>query len=164
METVTDFIFLGSKITVNNDSNHENKIHLLFGGKAMTNIECLSSIKKQRYYFANKDPYSQSYGFSSSHVWMWELDHKEGWELKNWCFKIMVLEKTLESPLGRKETQPVTPKGNTPRIFIGRTNAKAEAPVFWLSDAKSQLIGKDTNAGKDWRHREKRTAENEIVR
>ena len=70
LEKVTDFIFLGSKITVNNDSNHENKIHLLFGGKAMTNIECLSSIKKQRYYFANKDPYSQSYGFSSSHVWM----------------------------------------------------------------------------------------------
>ena len=90
-----------------------------------------------------------SYGFSSSHVWMWELDHKEGWELKNWCFRTVVLEKTLESPLDGKEIKPVSPKGNQPLIFIGRTDA--EAPIFWPPDVKSQLIGKDPDGGKDWR-------------
>ena len=107
-------------------------------------------IKKQRYYFANKGPCSQIYGFSNSHVWMWELDHKEGWVLKNWCFQIVVLKKTLESPLDCKEIKPVHPKGNQSWIFVGKTDAKAEAPILWLPDAKSWLSGKDPDAGKDW--------------
>ena len=88
-------------------------------------------IKKQRYHFANKGPSSQSYGFSSSHVWMWEFDHKEGWVPKNWCFQTAVLEKTLESPLDCKEIQPVSPKGNQPWMCMGRTDAEAEAPILW---------------------------------
>ena len=96
--------------------------------KAMTNIDTI--FKKQRHYFANKGPYSQSYGFPSSHVWMWELGHKEGWALKNWCFQTVMLEKTLESPLDCKEIQPVSPKGNQPWIFTGRIGAEAEAPVL----------------------------------
>ena len=87
-------------------------------------------IKKQRHYFADRGPYSQSYGFSSSHVWMWELDYKESWALKNWCFRTVVLEKTLKSPLDSKEIQPIHPKGNQSWIFIGRTDAEAETPVF----------------------------------
>ena len=109
METVTDFIFLGSKITVDSDCSHEIKWCLLLGRKAMTNLD--SVFKKQRHCFADQSPYSQSYGFSSSHVWMWQLDHKEGWVLKNWCFWIL-LEKTLESPLDSKEIKPVNPKRN----------------------------------------------------
>ena len=105
-------------------------------------------IKKQRHCFANKDPSSQSYGFSSSHVQMWELDHKESWALKNWCFWTVVLEKTLESPLDCKEIQTVHPKGNQSWIFIGRTDAEAEAPILWLPDVKILLIGKDPDAGK----------------
>ena len=101
--------------------------------------------KKQRDHFANKGPYSQSYGFSSSHVQMWELDQKEGWVPKNWCFLTVVLEKTLESPLGNKEIKPVNIKGNQPWIFI---DSEAEAPILWLPDAKSWLIGTDTDAGK----------------
>ena len=106
-------------------------------------------IKKQRHYFANEGPSSQSYGFSSGHVWMWELDHKESWELKNWCFWTVVLEKTLEGPLDFKEIKPVNPKGNQSWIFIGRTDA--EAPIFWPPDVKNWLIGKYPDAGKDWR-------------
>ena len=117
-------------------------------------------IKKQSHHIANKGPSSQSYGFSSGHVWMWELDHKEGWAPKNWCFWIVVLEKTLESPLDCKDIQPVNPKGNQSWIFIGTTDA--EAPVLRPPDAKSQLIGKDPDAGKDWRQ-EKGTAEDEMV-
>ena len=94
---------------------------------------------------------------------MWDLDHKEGWAPKNWCFWIVVLEKTLQSPLDCKELKPVNPKGNQPWIFIGRTDVEAEAPILWLPDAKSQLIGKDPDAGKDWRQEEKRTMEDEIV-
>ena len=92
----------------------------------------------------------QSYGFSSSYVWMWELDHKEGWVPKNRCLQTVVLEKTPESPLGSKEIQPVHPKGNWLWIFIGKTDAEAEAPILWPPDAKSQFIGKDPDAGKDW--------------
>ena len=114
-------------------------------------------------YFANKGPYSQSYGFSSSHVWMWELDHKESWTLKNGCFWIVVLEKTLESPLDCKEIKLVNPKENQSWIFIGRTDAEAEAPVLWPPYVKSQLIGKDPDAGKEWRQEEKGTTEDEIV-
>ena len=112
-------------------------------------------IKKQRHHFANKGPSSQSYGFSSSHVWMWKLDHKEGWVPKNWCFWTVVLEKTLESPLDCKEVKPVNPEGNQSWIFIGRTDAKAEAPILWSPDVKSQLIGKDSDAKKEWRVKEK---------
>ena len=107
-------------------------------------------IKKQRHHFANKAPYSQSYGFSSSHVWMWELNHKEGWALKNWCFRIVVLEKTVQSPLDSKEIKPVYPKGNQPWIFIGRTDA--EAPILWPSDdslEKTLMLGKIED--KSWR-------------
>ena len=120
-------------------------------------------IKKQRHYIANKGLSSQSYGFSSSHVWMWELGHTEGWALKNWCFWTVVLEKTLESPLDYKKIQPVHPKGNQPWIFIGRTDAEAETPISWPPDAKNQLIGKDPDAGKDWRWEEKGTTEDEMV-
>ena len=160
METVTDFIFLGSKITANGDCSHEIKRCLLLGRKVITNLD--SIIKKQRYYFANKCPSSQSYGFSSCHVWMWELDYKESWALKNWCFWTVVLKKTLESPLDCKETQPVHLYRNQSWIFIGRTDTEAETPIFWPPDAKNWLIGKDPDAGKDWRQEEKGTTEDEM--
>ena len=121
------------------------------------------SIKKQRHYFANKGPSNQSYGFSSSHVWIWELDYKESWAPENWWFWTVMLEKTLESPLGCKEIQPVHPKGNQSWIFIGRTDAEAETPIFWPPDAKSWLIWKDPDAGKDWRREEKGMKEGEMV-
>ena len=111
-------------------------------------------IKKQRHYFANKGPSSQSYGFSSGHVWMWELDYKESWAPKNWCFWTMVLKKTLESPLDSKEIHPVHPKGNQSWMFIGRTDAEAETPILWPPDAKNWLIWKDPDAGQDWRQEE----------
>ena len=117
-------------------------------------------IKKQRHYFPNKGLYSQSYSFVSSYVWMWELDHKEGWALKNWCFWTVVLEKTVESPLDRKEIQPVHPKGNQSWIFTGKTGA--EAPILWPPDAKSWLR-EDPDAGKDWRQEEKGTTEDEMA-
>ena len=107
-------------------------------------------IKKQRHYFANKGPSSQGYGFSSSHVWMWELDYKENSVLKNWCFWVVVLEKILESPLDCKEIQPVHPKGNQSWVFIGRTDVEAETPILWLPDVKNWLVWKDPDAGKDW--------------
>ena len=106
-------------------------------------------------------PSSQSYGFSSSHVWMWELDYKESWTLRNWCFWIVALEKTLESPLDSKEIQPVHPKGNQSWIFIGRTDAEAEAPILGPPDAKSWLIWKDPDAGEDWRWEEERMTEDD---
>ena len=105
-------------------------------------------IKKQRHYFANKDPSSQGYGFSSSHVWMCELEYKESWAAKNWCFWTVMLEKTLESPLDCKEIQPVHPKGDQSWVFIGRTDIEAETPILWPPDAKSWLIWKDPGAGK----------------
>ena len=117
---------------------------------------------KQRHYFVNKGPSSQSYGFSSSHEWMWELDYKESWAQKNWCFWTAVLEKTLESPLNCREIQGVNPKGNQSWMFIGRTDAKAETPILRPPDAKSWLIGKDPDAGKDWRQ-EKGMTEDEMV-
>ena len=104
----------------------------------------------------------QKYGFSSSHVWMWELDHKEDWETKNWCFRTVVLEKTLDSPLDSKEIKPVNPKGNQPWIFIERTDTEAEAPILWPPDTKSWLTGKDPDAGKDWRQ-EKGATKDETV-
>ena len=121
-------------------------------------------IKKQRHYFANKGLSSQSYGFPSGHVWMWEFDYKESWVLKNWCFWTVVLEKTLESPLDCKEIQPVNPKGNRSWIFIGRIDAEAETPILLPADTKNWLIGKDPDAGKDWGQEEKGMTEDEMVR
>ena len=126
METVTDFIFLGSKITAGGDSSHETKRHLFLGRKAITN---LGSILKSRDIILPTKVHLVSYGFSSSHVWMWELDYKESWVPKKQCFWTEVLEKTLESPLDCKEIQPVHPKGNQSWIFIGRTDAEAESPI-----------------------------------
>ena len=157
------FIFLGSKITLNSDCSHKIKRCLLLGRKAMTNLDSILESKKQRHDFANKCPCSQSYDFSSSHVWLWELDHKEGWTPKNWCFQTVVLEKTLESPLDSKEIQLVNTKGSQYWIFIGRTDAEAETPTLWPPNTKTQLIGKDPDAGKDWRP-EKGVTENEMVR
>ena len=147
---MADFIYLfcSSKITADDDCSHEIERHLLLGRKVMTNLD---GILKKRHYFANEGPSSQGYGFSSSHVGMWELDCKESWVPKNWCFWTVVLEKTLERPLDCKEIQPVHPKGNQSWIFIGRTDAEAETPIFWPTDAKSWHIWKDLDAGKDWR-------------
>ena len=120
-------------------------------------------IKKQRHYFGDKGPSSQNHGFSSSHVWMWELGYKESWTPKNWCFWTVVLEKILKSPLDCKEIQPVYPKGDQSWIFIGRTDVEGATPIFWPPDAKNWLIGKDPDAGKDWRSEEKGTTEDEMV-
>ena len=116
-------------------------------------------IKKQRHHFAYKGPYSQSYGFSSSLVWMWELDHKEGWALKNWYFQTVLLTKTLKIPLDSKEIKPLNPKGNLPWIHIGGTDSEAEVPILWPFGMKSWLIGKDPDAGKDWGQEEKGVTE-----
>ena len=115
------------------------------------------------HHFADKCPYSQSYGLSSNHVWMWELDDKEDRAPKNWCFWTMVLEKTLGSPLDSKEIKLVHPKGKKPWILIGQTDAEAEAPTLWPPDVKSWLIGKDPDAEKDWGQKEKRVTEDEMV-
>ena len=120
-------------------------------------------IKKQRHYFDNKELSSRGYGFSSSRVWMWELDYKESWAPKNWCFWTVVLEKTLESPLDCKEIQPVCPKGDQSLIFIGRTDVEAETPIVRPPDAESWLISKDPDAGKDWGQEEKGTIEDEVA-
>ena len=133
VETVTDFIFLVSQITVDGDCSHEIKRDLLLGRKAK---QC---IKKQKHHFINKGLYSQSYGFSSSQVQMWELDLQAVWAPKNWCFWTVVLEKTLESPLDCKEIQPVHPKDDQSWVVIGRTDAEAEAPILWPPDVKSWL-------------------------
>ena len=160
VETVANFIFWGSKITADGDCSHEIKRRLLLGRKVLTNP---LHVKKQRHYFVNKRLSSQGYGFSSSHVWMWELDCKECWVLKNWCFWTVVLEKTLESPLDCKEIWPVHSKGNQSWIFIGKTDAEAETPLLWPPDAKNWLIGKDPDAGKDWKWEEKGMTKDEMV-
>ena len=139
------------------DCSHEIKRHLLLGRKVLTNLD---HIKKQRRYFANKDPSSRSHGFSSSHARMWELDCEESWVLKNWCFWTVVLEKT---PLYCKEVQPVHSKGDQSWVFTGGTDAKAETPILWPPDVKNWLIGKDPEAGKDWRQEKKGTTEGEMV-
>ena len=161
VETVSNFIFGGSKITADGDCSHEIKRHLLFGRKVMTNLD--SILKMKRHYFANTDPSSQGYGFFSSHVWMWELDYKESWALKNWCFWTVLLEKTLESPLDCKEIQPVHSEGDQPWDFFGGNDAEAETAVLWPPHATSWLIGKDSNAGKDWGQEEKGTTEDEMA-
>ena len=119
--------------------------------------------KKQRHFFANKGPSSQGYGFSTSHLWMWELDYKESWAPKNWCFWTVVLEKTLESSLDFKEIKPIYPKGNQSWIFIGKADAEAEAAILWPPDVKNWLIGKDPDAGQDWRQEDKGMTEDEMI-
>ena len=166
-----------------NNRNSERFFFFLAGGEALKSLQMVTAamklketssleksydqprqhIKKQRHYFANKDPPSQSYGFSSSHVWMWELDHKESWVPKNWYLWTVVLEKTLESLLDCKEIQPVHPKGNQPWIFFGRIDVEAETLILWPPDAKNWLIWKDAHAGKDWRQKEKGMTEDEMV-
>ena len=138
--------FLGSKITADGESSHKTKTHLLLVRNALTNID---SILK------SKGLYSYSSGFSSSHVWMWEIDHKERWALKNCCFWIVVLEETFESSLNCKEIKPASPKGNQSWLFIGRTDAEAEAPILWPPGLKNWITGKYSNTGKDWRQEEK---------
>ena len=120
-------------------------------------------IKEQKQQFANKTMHSQNYDLSSSHVWMWQMDHKEVRTLKNWCFRTAVLEKTLKSYLGRKEIKSINPKGNQSWIFIGKSDAEAEAPILQPPDVKRWLTGKDPGAGKDWRQVEKGTTEDKIV-
>ena len=137
------------------------EMEIQFQSPKMTNPD--SILKKQRYYLTNKGPSSQNYGFSSSHVWIWELDHKASWVPKNWCFGTVVLEKTLESPLDCKEIQPVNPKGNQHWTFIGRTDAEAEALILWPPGTKNWFLGKDPDAGKDWRQEEKGATEDEMV-
>ena len=148
--------FLGSKITaamkLKDTYSLEEKLY-----------QPRQHVKKQRHYFANKSLSSQTYGFCSSHVWMWELEYKESWALKNWCFWTVVLEKTPESPLDSKEIQPVHPKGNQSWMFIGKTDAEAETPILWPPDVKNWLIWKDPDAGKYWRQEEKRMTEDEMV-
>ena len=160
METVRNFILGGSKITADGDYSHE--IKTLAPWKKSYD-QSRQYIKEQRHYFAKRGPSSQSCGFSSGHVWMWEVDYKESWALKNWYFWPMVLEKTLESPLDCKEIQPVYPKGNQSWIFIGRTDAEAETPILWPSHAKSWFIGKDPDAGRDRGQEEKGTTEDEMA-
>ena len=142
-----------TKITVDGECSYEIERHLFLGRKDKPR-QC---IKKQKHHFANNGSYRQNYSFSSSHVRMSELDHKEGWAPKNWCFWTVVLEKTVESPLDSKEPKPVNAKGNQSWISIGRTDAKA--PILWPPDAKSWLIGKDPDAGKDWRREEEGSTE-----
>ena len=142
MERMGDFIFLGSKITADDDCSHEIKKCLLLGRKVMTNLD---SILKQRHYFANKGLSSQIYGFSSSHVWMWELDYKESWTLKNGCLWTRVLEKTLSSPLDCKEIlKEISPKYSFKGLMLN-----LKLPILWPTDVKNWLIGKDPDARKD---------------
>ena len=161
VETVTDFILGGSKITADGDCSHEIKRRLLLGRKVMTNLD--SILKTRDITLPTKVHLVKSMFFSSSHIWMWELNYKEIWAPKNWCFWTVVLEKTLESPLDCKEIKPVNPKGNQSWIFMGRTDAEAETPVLWPPDAKNWLLGKDPDAGKDWRWKEKGTTEDKMV-
>ena len=154
------FIFLGSKIITDGDCSQEIKRYLLLGKKSYD--KHWWCIKEQRHHFSNKGLYRQSYGFFSSHVWMWKLDHKESWALKNWCFLTVVLEKTLNSPLDCKEIKPVNSKGNQSWLFIGRIDAEAAAPIFWPRNAKNWLILKDLDDGKDWRQEETGTIEDKM--
>ena len=140
METMRDCIFLGSKITADGDCSHELKRCLFLRRKAMTNLD--SILKKQRHHFANKDPSGQSFGFSGSHVWMWEWDYKESWRPQNWCIWTVVSEKTLESPLDCKEIQPFNPKGNQSWIIIERTDAEAEIPILWHLMGRTDSLAK----------------------
>ena len=159
-ETVSDFIFVGSKITADGDCSHEIKRRLLLGRKVMTNLD--SILKSRDSTLPTKVRLVKAmYGFSSGHVWIWELDCEESWMPMNWCFWTVVLEKTLESPLDHKEIQPVHPKGDQPWVFFGRTDVEAETPVLWPPHAKSWLTGKHSDAGRDCGQEEKGTAEDQ---
>ena len=149
--------FLGSKITADSDGSHEIKRPLVLGRKAMTNLG--SILKSRDITLPTKVRLVKATGFSSSHVWMWELDYKESWVPKNLCFWSVALEKTFESPLDCKEIKSVHPKGSWSWIFIGRTDIEAETPILWPPDAMNWLIWKDPEAGKDWRWEEKGTTE-----
>ena len=153
METVTDFILGGSKITADGDCSHVIKRCLLLGRKVMTNLD--SILKSRDITLPTKVHLVTALVFSVSHVWMWELDYKESWTLKNWCFWTVVLEKTLESLMDCKEIQVVNPKGNQSWIFIGRTDTETETLILWPPDAKNWLIWKDPDSGKEWRWEEK---------
>ena len=153
METVSDFIFRCSKITANGDYNHLIKRHLPLGRKVITTLD--SILKSRDITLPTK--VCLCYGFSSSHVWMWELNYEESWVPKNWWIWSVMLEKTLESPLDCKKIQPVHPKGNQFWIFIGWTEAEAEAPIIWSPDVRSWCIGNDRDAGKYWRQDKGRT-------
>ena len=160
VETVANFIFLGSKITADCDCSHEIKRCLLLGRKVITNLD---SILKSRA-IASKGPSSQGYGFSSSHVWMWEVDYKESWVRRIDAFKLWCWRRLLGvCPLDCKEIQPVHPKGDQSWLFIGRTDVEAKTPILWPPDVKSWLIWKDPDAGKDWGQEEKGTTEDEMV-
>ena len=148
------------KITADGDCSHEIKGHLLLGRKAMTSLD---SILKSRDITLRTKVYLVKAIVFQSHVWMWELEYKESWALKNWCFWIMVLEKTLESPLDCKEIQLVHPKGNQSWIFIGRMDTEAETPILWPPDSKNRIIWKHPDARKDWRWEKKGTTEDEMV-
>ena len=161
VETVSDFISLGSKITADGDCNHEMKRHLLLARKVISNQNSLFKIRDMT--LPTKVCLIKAMFFSSSHVCMWELDYKESWTLKNWCFWTVVLEKTLESPLDCKEIQPIHPKGNQSWILIGRTDAEIETPILWRPDVKNWLTRKDPDAGKDWRWEKKGMTEDEMV-
>ena len=153
VEIVADFIiFLVSKIIADGDCSHE--IKMLTPWKKSYD-QPRQHITKQRHYFANKGRSSQSDGFSSSHLWTWNLDHKESWALKNWCFWTVVLGKTLESLLDCKEIQPVHPKGDQSWTVTGRIDNEAETPIFWPPDGKNWLIWEDPDAGNDWRQEER---------
>ena len=155
------FYFGGSKITADGDCSHEVKRCLLLGRKVMTNLDIV--FKSRDIILPTKVRLVKAYDFSSSHVWVWELDYKESWAPKNWCLWTVALEKTLESPLDCKEIKPVIPQGNPFWIFNGRTDAEAETPILWPPDAKNWLTGKDPDAGEDWRQEEKGSTEDETV-
>ena len=161
METVTDFIFLGSKITVDSDYSHEMKRCLLLGRKATTNLD--SILKSRDITWLTKVQIVKAMVFPVVVYRCESWAIKKTWVLKNWCFWTVVLEKTLGCPLDCKEIKSVNPKGNQSWLFIERTDAEAEAPVLWPHDAKSQLIGKDPDAGKDWGQEEKWATEDEMV-
>ena len=160
MEIVTDFIFLGSKITGDGDCSHGIKRCLLLGRKAMNNVD--SILKSRDITLPTKVHLVKAMVFPVV-MYGCELDYKESWAPKNWCFWTMVLEKTLESPLDSKEIQLVHSKGNQSWIFIGRTDAETEIPILWPPDVKSWLIWKDPDSGKDWRQEGEGTTENEMV-
>ena len=154
--------FWGSKITSDGDCSHEIKRRLLLGRQVMTNLD--SILKSRDITLPTKVCLVKAMVFSVvMYVWMWELDCEESWAPKKWCFWTVVLEKTLESPLNYKEIQPVLPEENQSWVFIGSTDAEAEGPILWPPDAKSWLIRKDPDAGKDWGQEEKGTTEDEMV-
>ena len=160
METFTDFILGGSKIIADGDCTQEIKRRLLLARKVMNNRD---GILKSRDITLPTKVHLVKTSFSSSYVWMWELDSKESWAPKNWCFWAVVLEKTLEGPLDCKEIQPVHSKGDQSWVFVGRTDAEAETPILWPPDEKSWLIWKDPDVGKDWKPEEKGTTEFEMA-